>query len=286
MTFLDLCAGIGGLTLGLTRAGMTCVGQVEIDDYCNKILRRHWPDVRRWRDITTLDPAELPRATLVAGGYPCQPFSVAGQRKGARDDRHLWPFVFRIVAYHRPAWCLFENVAGHVSLGLDAVCSDLEGIGYTCGPLVVPACAVDAPHRRDRVWILANTQHTEWGPSEPSGHVALRPDAGWAQASGRPGASGAHGGAGPLADAHGLGRLQGGTGTGSKKFHAAAIPDEERQSCRIFAPEWRTWPAEPGVGRVAHGVPGRVDRLKGLGNAVVPQLAEMIGLAIVAAHEE
>ncbi len=212
MTFLDLCAGIGGLTLGLTRAGMTCVGQVEIDDYCNKILRRHWPDVRRWRDITTLDPAELPRATLVAGGYPCQPFSVAGQRKGARDDRHLWPFVFRIVAYHRPAWCLFENVAGHVSLGLDAVCSDLEGIGYTCGPLVVPACAVDAPHRRDRVWILANTQHTEWGPSEPSGHVALRPDAGWAQASGRPGASGAHGGAGPLADAHGLGRLQGGTG--------------------------------------------------------------------------
>ena len=74
--------------------------------------------------------------------------------------------------------------------------------------------------------------------------------------------------------------------TGSKKFHAAAIPDEERQSCRIFAPEWRTWPAEPGVGRVAHGVPGRVDRLKGLGNAVVPQLAEMIGLAIVAAHEE
>lgn len=86
MTFLDLCAGIGGLSLGLTRAGMTCVGRWEIDDYCTKILRRHWPDVRRWRDITTLDPAELPRATLVAGGYPCQPFSVAGQRKGAGDE--------------------------------------------------------------------------------------------------------------------------------------------------------------------------------------------------------
>ena len=212
MTFLDLCAGIGGLTLGLTRAGMTCVGQVEIDDYCNKILRRHWPDVRRWRDITTLDPAELQRATLVAGGYPCQPFSVAGQRKGAGDDRHLWPFVFRIVAHHRPAWCLFENVAGHVSLGLDAVCSDLETIGYACGPLVVPACAVDAPHRRDRAWILANTQYPDWGPSEPAGHVALRPDAGRPQASGGPGASGAHGGAGLLADAHGLGRLQGGAG--------------------------------------------------------------------------
>lgn len=210
MTFLDLCAGIGGLSLGLTRAGMTCVGQVEIDDYCNKILRRHWPDVRRWRDITTLDPAELPRATLVAGGYPCQPFSVAGQRKGAGDDRHLWPFVFRIVAHHRPAWCLFENVAGHVSLGLDAVCSDLETIGYACGPLVVPACAVDAPHRRDRVWLLAHAGCAGWGASEPAGHVALRPDAGRPQASGGPGASGAHGRAGLLADAHGLGRLQGG----------------------------------------------------------------------------
>lgn len=331
MTFLDLCAGIGGLTLGLTRAGMTCVGQVEIDDYCNKILRRHWPDVRRWRDITTLDPAELPRATLVAGGYPCQPFSVAGQRKGAGDDRHLWPFVFRIVAHHRPAWCLFENVAGHVSLGLDAVCSDLETIGYACGPLVVPACAVDAPHRRDRVWILANTQYPDWGPSEPAGHVALRPDAGRPQASGGPGASGAHGGAGLLADAHGLGRLQGGAGaTGRQgpplprrggssvanteglslraRFRAqeeagqrwgrsgdgrrpggfpggsadvfpgrstsAGVSEQQRRS---FTPEWRTWPAEPGVGRVAHGVPGRVDRLKGLGNAVVPQLAEMFG---------
>lgn len=340
MTFLDLCAGIGGLTLGLTRAGMTCVGQVEIDDYCNKILRRHWPDVRRWRDITTLDPAELPRATLVAGGYPCQPFSVAGQRKGAGDDRHLWPFVFRIVAHHRPAWCLFENVAGHVSLGLDAVCSDLEAIGYACGPLVVPACAVDAPHRRDRVWILANTQYPNWGPSEPSGHVAFRPDAGRPQASGGPGASGAHGGAGLLADAHGLGRLQGRTGATGRQGPAisrrsgtsVANPESlslrarfraqeeagqrwgrsgdgrrsggfpgdsadvfperstsagvSEQQPRSFAPGWRTWPAEPGVGRVAHGVPGRVDRLKGLGNAVVPQLAEMFGLAIMAAHDE
>lgn len=340
MTFLDLCAGIGGLSLGLTRAGMTCVGQVEIDDYCNKILRRHWPDVRRWRDITTLDPAELPRATLVAGGYPCQPFSVAGQRKGAGDDRHLWPFVFRIVAHHRPAWCLFENVAGHVSLGLDAVCSDLETIGYACGPLVVPACAVDAPHRRDRVWLLAHAGCAGWGASEPAGHVALWPDAGRPQASGGPGASGAHGRAGLLADAHGLGRLQGGAGaTGRQRpplprrggssvanteglslrarFRAqeeggqrwgrsgdgrrpggfpggsadvfpgrstsAGVSEQQRRS---FTPEWRTWPAEPGVGRVAHGVPGRVDRLKGLGNAVVPQLAEMFGLAIMAAHDE
>ena len=339
MTFLDLCAGIGGLTLGLTRAGMTCVGQVEIDDYCNQILRRHWPDVRRWRDITTLDPVELPRATLVAGGYPCQPFSVAGQRKGAADHRHLWPFVFRIVADLRPAWCLFENVAGHVSLGLDAVCADLEAIGYACGPLVVPACAVDAPHRRARVWLLAHAGCAGWGASEPAGDVLDRAFAGRPQASGGPGASSAYGGAGLLADAHGLGRLQGGTGaTGRQRppvpcRSGASVADPESlslrarfrareeagqwwgrsgdgrrqgrrpdhdadilpiraaagvsgQPVRSFNPQWRAWPAEPGVGRVAHGIPGRVDRLKGLGNAVVPQLAEMFGRAIVAAHEE
>lgn len=310
MTFLDLCAGIGGLSLGLTRAGMQCVGQVEIDDYCNKILRRHWPDVRRWRDIRTLDPAELPQATLVAGGYPCQPFSVAGQRKGAGDDRHLWPFVFRIVAGLRPAWCLFENVAGHVSLGLDTVCADLEAIGYACGPLVVPACAVDAPHRRDRVWLLAHAGCARGRTSEPAGDVADGANAGWPQAPGGSGTSGAHGGAGILADPESLslrtgfrareeaGQWRGRSGdgrrqgvsphtdglAGSEKFHAAAIANQERQSCRIFAPEWRAWPVEPGVGRVAHGVPGRVDRLKGLGNAVVPQLAEMFGRAIMAAH--
>lgn len=212
LTFLDLCAGIGGISLGLTRAGMTCVGQVEIDEYCNNILRRHWPDVPRWRDITKVEPAELPRAILIAGGYPCQPFSVAGKRQGAGDNRHLWPFVVRIVAYHRPAWCLFENVAGHVSLGLDAVCSDLEGLGYACGPLVVPACAVDAPHRRDRVWSLAHAGRARWRASEPAGDVAHRAPAGRPQTSGGPGASGAHGRARLLAHAHGLGRLQGGTG--------------------------------------------------------------------------
>lgn len=144
MTFLDICAGIGGFSLGLERAGLTCAGQVEIDDYCNRILAKHWPHVPRWGDITILDPAALPAVDLVCGGYPCQPFSLAGKRKGAGDDRHLWPYIRKILAHVRPTWCLFENVAGHITLGLDSVLSDLEGRGYTCGPLVIPAIAFPA----------------------------------------------------------------------------------------------------------------------------------------------
>ena len=157
MTFIDVCAGIGGISLGLERAGMTCIGQIEIDDYCTEILKKHWPIVPRWRDITTISTTSLPPSDVITGGYPCQPFSVAGKRKGAKDDRHLWPFVCGIVASVRPAWCLFENVAGHVSLGLDTVLSDLEAKGYAAGAFIIPACAVDAPHRRDRCVIVANT---------------------------------------------------------------------------------------------------------------------------------
>lgn len=137
---------------------MTCVGQVEINDYCTRVLERHWPSVRRWRDITTLDPRELPAADLVCGGYPCQPFSFAGKRKGPNDDRHIWPHVLKVVEAIGPAWCLFENVAGHISMGLDSVLFDLEERGYSCQPIVIPACAIGAPHRRDRVWILAHAE--------------------------------------------------------------------------------------------------------------------------------
>lgn len=157
MNFLDLCAGIGGFSLGLEWAGMTCAGQVEIDDYCTKILEKHWPNVPRWRDLKTVSPAELPAVELICGGYPCQPFSQAGLRRGEEDDRHLWPYILPIVASLQPAWCLFENVAGHITLGLDQVLSDLEDIGYSTRPLVIPACAVGSPQWRERVWIIAHS---------------------------------------------------------------------------------------------------------------------------------
>ena len=156
MTVIDLCAGQGGFSLGLEWAGMKCVGQVEIDERCNRTLKKYWPNVPRWTDLKTLDPNELPAADLIAGGYPCQPFSNSGQRKGEKDDRHLWPFIRGIIAAKRPSWCLFENVVGHISMGLDRVLSDMEGGGYSCFTLVLPACSIGAPHQRDRTWIIAN----------------------------------------------------------------------------------------------------------------------------------
>ena len=156
---LDLFSGIGGFSLGLERTGgFETVAFCEIDPFCRKVLSKHWPDVPIFEDVRELTSEQTGPIDLICGGYPCQPFSHAGQRRGAEDDRHLWPEVKRLVASIRPRWCLFENVAGHISMGLDEVLSDLESEGYTAWTVVIPACAVDAPHRRDRVWIVANSK--------------------------------------------------------------------------------------------------------------------------------
>ena len=160
MTVGSLFSGIGGFDLGLERAGMTIKWQVEIDDFCNKVLEKHWPDVKRYRDIKELRGDELEPVDLICGGFPCQPFSAAGKRRSKEDDRYLWPEMLRVIRAVRPNWIIGENVAGIVSLALDDVLSDLENEGYTCQSFIIPACAVNAPHRRDRVWIIANCDNT------------------------------------------------------------------------------------------------------------------------------
>jgi len=152
---LDLFSGIGGFSLGLERAGMRTVAFCEIDPFCRKVLKKHWPDVPIFKDIREVKNVA---ADIVVGGYPCQPFSEAGERRGQEDDRHLWPEMLRVIRETRPTWVIAENVVGHVTLGLDKVLHDLEGEGYTTRPVIIPACAVDAPHRRDRVWILAYSE--------------------------------------------------------------------------------------------------------------------------------
>jgi len=151
---LDLFSGIGGFSLGLERAGpFRTVAFCEQDAWCQAVLRKHWPDVPIYDDVRTIDfEGDI---DVITGGYPCQPFSVAGKQKGAADDRHLWPSMFEIIKHKRPRWVVAENVAGHIAMGLDEVLFDLESEGYTARPVVIPACAVDAPHRRDRVWIIA-----------------------------------------------------------------------------------------------------------------------------------
>ena len=163
MRVLDLFSGIGGFSLGLERAGMETVAFCEYDEPCREVLRKHWPDIPIHEDVRNLDATQYRGSVgLVCGGYPCQPFSLAGKRQGEKDDRHLWPEFFRIIGECQPDWVLAENVAGHINMGLDQVLADLESEGYTTQPFVIPACAVDAPHRRDRVWIVGNSANNRW----------------------------------------------------------------------------------------------------------------------------
>ena len=271
MRHLDLCSGIGGFALGFQWAALSKpVMFCDTEEWCRKVLAKHWPDVPIATDVKELanEPERIPDFDILTAGYPCQPFSLAGERRGKEDDRHIWPDIFRIVQAKRPAWCVFENVYGHVSMGLDEVLSDLEGEGYATRPFIVPACAVDAPHRRDRLWIIArdveNTRHRRRRDKRP---VERGQDA----QGRRPTDSNQVGGSGEqstlVADADNTGREKQWRGVPALQKHNAA-------QCRS------RWKPEPSVGRVANGIPRRVDRLRGLGNAIVPQIAMNIGLTI------
>ena len=235
MKVLDLFSGIGGFSIGLEKVGFETIAFCEIEPYCRAVLERHWPDTPIYDDVRSLTGEQLRADGLVpdviVGGYPCQPFSVAGKQRGAEDDRHLWPEVHRLITEIRPTWCIFENVAGHIKLGLDEVLSDLEAEGYAARPFVIPACGVDAPHRRDRVWIVADT---------------------------------------------GSKRLQGRT-----KEQVYGVGELPEQSKRSGEDRPTLWAIEPNVGRVAYGVSARSHRIKALGNAVIPQIPEVIGRIIM-----
>ena len=162
MSHVDLCSGIGGFALGFEWAGLSKpVLFCDIEPWSRKVLAKHWPDVPIAHDVKELasDPDRFiprtdPRNTILTSGYPCQPFSVAGKQRGTEDDRHIWPFISQIIAQKRPAFCVLENVYGHVALGLDEVLADLEAQDYAARAFIVPACAGNAPHRRDRLWII------------------------------------------------------------------------------------------------------------------------------------
>ena len=159
---LDVCSGIGGFSLGLeATGGFDTVAFCEYDEFCRKVLNKHWPDVPIYKDLKEIgnEPTRLIQEfDLICGGIPCQPFSLAGKQKGKEDDRHLWPYMYEIIKHKKPTWVIVENVGGFVNVALDLVCFDLEAEGYATQSFVIPACSVQAPHRRDRVWIIGRKE--------------------------------------------------------------------------------------------------------------------------------
>ena len=175
LTHLSLFSGIGGLDLAAEWAGIETIGQCEWAEYPTKVLEKHWPDVPRWKDIKTLTGESFYERTdrrtvdIISGGFPCQPFSVAGKRRGKEDDRYLWPEMVRIIKELRPTWIVGENVAGIVRMALPDILSELETCGYRTRTFLIPACAVGARHRRYRVAIVGYAEHNGLSSTEIAG---------------------------------------------------------------------------------------------------------------------
>ena len=320
LTHGSLFSGIGGFDLGFERAGFTTLWQVECDPYCLKVLEKHWPDVTRYADVRSvhgvlahaehdgLSAATVTRSSqtpshwsaegtqqasespgsgqsrggagvcgqclapvdLITGGFPCQPFSVAGKRRGTSDDRFLWPEMRRVIEEVRPRWVVAENVPGIIKMALDQVLSDLEALGYTVGAVTIPACAVDAPHRRERLWIVAfaNAIRRD-GRQNHERHAS--PGRGWIE----------QGRQADVADCE-QPKRRGCARTGRWIREHKETPGNGGRRTRQAN---GLWFPEPAVGRVAHGVPHRVDRLRSLGNAIVPQIAEELAWMIRGVEE-
>ena len=401
MKVIDLFSGIGGFSLGLeSTGGFETVQFVENNEWCQKVLAKNFPNVPITGDIKNYEPKRSDGIGLVCGGAPCQPFSVAGKRKGTEDDRHLWPEMLRVIKISNPRWVIFENVRNITSIQegmvLEQVCTDLENEGYEVQSFIIPASAVNAPHQRYRVWIVAHSDIRESRPTDESEsrkekqfescanstsqrgivgyskhnglqdrckeargekreseqgrmlesertstqqNVAYSENRGREQTEWKRGQGFERG----SYDSRGFERerqevvtdvadsesnKQDGIPRETKSEHDkgnswveskcrsnrqsvgetkqdvadSEISDRyahetdrehgETSSQEVFRnrsgihrqTSW--WSSEPNVGRVAHGISDRVDRLKGLGNAIVPQIAYQIGLAILEAEDE
>ena len=314
---LDLFSGIGGFSLGLESAGLVeTVAFCDFDKYCQQVLNKNFPNVPVYGDVKELNYDKLKadginQIDIITGGYPCQPFSVAGRKKGEQDPRHVWPEMFRLIKELRPTWVIGENVGGHIKLGLDTVLENLESEGYSARTFSISASSVGANHKRERVWIVGystNNRRNEstsdsqtrraFGQSKEGRMRQLertsdvensRRSIGREQSPGNSEGIGrwsfetsewstdtnqitrSSEGAETMADTNCKQGCCGKTGCQNAKDVGQSSRGEETLG-------W--WDVEPDVGRVAHGVSKRVDRLKCLGNSVVPQIPYMIGLAI------
>lgn len=255
LTVGSLFTGIGGFDLGFERAGMQIKWQCEVDPYCRAVLHKHWPSVTCYGDITEL--RQPPYVDILCGGFPCQDISAAGRGAGIDGARSgLWSEYARIIGEVRPRFVVVENVPVLRSRGLGRVLGEMAALGYDAEWDCIPACAIGAPHRRDRIWIVGYPNST--GSQGHRGSVTSTRERS-AAATGRGSREGS------LADADRIGRR-------SREDEGRHATDDGGEAGHEG---W--WLVEPDVGRVADGVPSRVDRLRSLGNALVPQIAEAIG---------
>jgi len=331
LNHLDLFSGIGGFSLGMEATKrIKTVAFCDIDKFCKKVLNKHWPTVPVYNDIKELTYEKLKTdgigpIDILTCGYPCQPFSNAGLKKGEKDPRHLWPDCFRLIKECRPSVIVGENVSGHIKLGLDSVISDLESQGYGTRTFSVSAASVGAPHKRERVWVLAYSErnhnfnkkqridgeekkipreHREENSTsrQSSGTSSIRETGSEYVANTESISSdgredrkyskerdtkGEVGGV----SSNVANTVSGNAQTGCERQgevrqrHSGKRIPGDASSCSEN-PWEGWWDLEPKLGRVVNGVPNRVDRLKGLGNSVVSLIPFLIAKSLLEVMDE
>jgi DNA (cytosine-5)-methyltransferase 1 len=333
LKILDLFSGIGGFSLGLEATGhFETKAFCEIEPYCQQVLKKNFPGVPIFDDIRTLKGTDIGAIDIITGGYPCQPFSVAGKQKAEQDPRHLWPEYFRLIQELKPTWVIGENVSGHIKLGLDSVLEDLASEGYSTRTFSISASSIGANHKRERVWIavcnlpgikkaldsghlkrpsgqqiqvrlrssertetVANSNNrsseqndkiqTRWNTSNSSSQNVANSQSQWRREprySYQEKRSSESSSTQPQSSSSDVANANSKRGCLWETDRQNA--EDVRQSPR-GEETFGWWDIEPRVGRVAHGIPKRVDRLKSLGNAVVPHIPYYIGQAIIESYQ-
>jgi DNA (cytosine-5)-methyltransferase 1 len=284
MKHASLFSGIGGFDLAAHWMGWENIFQVEIDPFCQKVLAKNFTTVTRYGDIKEFDGTKYRGAIdILTGGFPCQPYSLSGKRKGNEDSRHLWPEMLRVIGEIQPSFVVGENVYGLINwsegLVFKQVQTDLEGLGYTVAPVILPACGVDAPHKRDRIWFVAYTSRE--GVRATTGRInksrELLQASEWKESKL---VNKCAGNSWSSADTYTQGlqiRVQSGQRCNVKAYGAFTRSKLTRTPS---TPGWSQFPTQSGIRRRNDGISNRVDRIKSLGNAIVPQVAKRVFRAI------
>jgi DNA (cytosine-5)-methyltransferase 1 len=294
MNHASLFSGIGGFDLAAEWMGWTNVFNCEWEEFPRQVLKHHFPNAIQHGDIKELDAtAYAGRVDILTGGFPCQPYSLAGKRKGKEDERHLWPEMLRVIRECTPRYVVGENVRGLVGwnggLVFEEVCSDLEACGYAVQPFLLPACGVGAPHRRDRIWFVAYNNDRDWNATDTDG---LRLEHGTESGSVGQGKGKTRGCSSKSAEADG--RVWNASDTRSlrpsKPMADGELEGRERPTERGQRPTWDAFPTVPPVCGGDDGLPTQLDgitfpkwrreSIKAYGNAIVPQVAFQIFKAI------